>query len=157
MDEESGRKGRDDPLRLHWPTPAMSQSIIRTNYPVVGKAALDCHSGTMSGHFRDVFCIRGIGSKGFSRHGRERNAEYGAPPPPPPPLFETCLLEGELDIYIYIHTYRRGKAKEQDEDEGRKRRVAMTRDERKRNGDGGRGASGAVTKTKKEEEELLFG
>lgn len=135
----------------------MSQSIIRTNYPVVGKAALDCHSGTMSGHFRDVFCIRGIGSKGFSRHGRERNAEYGAPPPP---LFETCLLEGELDIYIhtYTHTYRRGKAKEQDEDEGRKRRVAMTRDdgERKRNV-GGRGASGAVTKTKKEEEEFLFG
>lgn len=42
---------------------AMSQSIIRTNYPVVGKAALDCHSGTMSGHFRDVFCIRGIGSQ----------------------------------------------------------------------------------------------
>lgn len=55
----------------------MSQSIIRTNYPVVGKAVLDCHSGTMSGHFRDVFCIRGIGSKGFSRYGRERNAAAG--------------------------------------------------------------------------------
>lgn len=76
------KEGRDHPLRLHWPTPAMSQSIIRTNYPVVGKAALDCHSGTMSGHFRDVFCIRGIGSQRLlaARPRKKRGYAVGGAP-----------------------------------------------------------------------------
>lgn len=121
MDEESGRRGMILFGFIGRPT-AMSQSIIRTNYPVVGKAALDCHSGTMSGHFRDVFCIRGIGS--------QRNADTRPTTP-----FPDSSLRGWIYIYIHtcMYTCRRGKAKEQDEDEGRKKRVAMTRDERKRN------------------------
>lgn len=101
------------------------------------------------------------GAKGFSRHGRERNADTRWEGRPTTPFRDLSLRGWARYIYVYtrIYTYRRGKAKEQDEDEGRKKRVAMTRHdgERKRNDGEGGGASGAVTKTKKEEEELLFG
>ena len=112
----------------------MSQSIIRTNYPVVGKVVLDCHSGTMSGHFRDVFCIRGIGSKGFSRYGRERNAATGGRNTP----------------------RKESKRERERESEGGKGVTKKGKDEKERKATTGQGYR-QERQGQREEEELLFG
>lgn len=53
---------------------AISQSMIRTNYLIVVKVALDWR--TISGYFRELFCICGIGSELAFWHERTKKKKW---------------------------------------------------------------------------------